>query len=106
LTTSTPLSSFWTVDGFTFELLSSWITAQGVGSVAVQGTGNITGNGYTPTDYSWSFTTQDPSVAVVNGHDAWTFSASSNAVPDGGTTMLLLGSALSGIALLKRKLST
>jgi hypothetical protein len=105
LNTSTPITSFWTVDGFTFELLSSWITGQGGGSLAVEGTGIITGNGYTATDYSWSFTTHDPSIAVLDGPEAWIFSASSEPVPDGVSTGLLLGSALSAIGLIKRKLS-
>jgi len=101
-TTTSPVNSFWTVGGFTFQLLSSSITFQGSGSVIVNGTGIVSGNGYTPTTLGWSFSTQDP--AVTQNPSTFTFSASANSVPDGGATVMLLGIALSGVALLKRKL--
>jgi len=103
--TSTPISAFWAVDGYTFELLTSYVTKQGSGSVSINGYGEISGNGYSDTFYSWSFTSQDPSSGSLNGQDTWTFSASSAPTPDGGTTIMLLGAALSGIALIKRKLA-
>jgi len=103
--TSSAINNFWSVGGFTFQLLSSWVTAQGGGSlgyVIVNGTGIVSGNGYDPTVLSWSFTSQDP--AVTQDPTTCTFSASANSVPDGGATVMLLGIALSGVALLKRKL--
>jgi hypothetical protein len=101
------MNAFWTAGGFTFNLLSSSIIAQGgtpgsTGFVIVNGTGTVTGNGYTPTTVSWSFTSQDPKSGT--NPDQWTFSASANSVPDGGATVMLLGIALSGAALLKKKL--
>jgi hypothetical protein len=106
--TVTPISSFWSVGGFTFKLLSSYIVSQGgtagvTGFVVVSGTGIVSGNGYTDTIMSWSFTSQDPKSG--SNPDSWTFSASANSVPDGGATVMLLGIALSGAALLKRKLT-
>jgi hypothetical protein len=104
--TSSAINNFWTVGGFTFQLLSSWITAQSggdLGFVVVNGTGIVSGNGYTPTVLGWSFTSQDPSV--TQNPATFTFSASANSVPDGGTTMMLLGIAFSGVVLLKRKLT-
>jgi len=106
--TSTPINNFWSVGGYTFQLLSSYIVAQagtpGInGFVVVNGTGIVSGNGYTPTVMSWSFTSQDPKAGV--NPDQWTFSASANSVPDGGATVMLLGLALSGVALLKKKLT-
>lgn len=100
---STPINNFWQVGGFTFELLSSYIVAQPAGYVDVAGTGTVSGNGYTPTTMSWSFSVQDPSIAGANG-PVWTFSASTSSIPDGGSTVMLLGLALSGAALLRRKL--
>jgi len=101
------INPFWMVDGFTFELLSSSIVVQGgtypAGFVFVSGTGIVSGNGYTPTQLSWSFTSQDPKAG--SGPDNWTFSASAASVPDGGATVMLLGIALSGVALLKKKLT-
>ena len=102
------------VGGFTFELLSSSITSHGFdasgGYVTVDGTGLVSGNGYSATLMNWHFTTQDPSTiynnpnSPYNGDTVWTFS-SSDATPDGGATVILLGIALSGIALLKKKLT-
>lgn len=109
-TTSTPITSFWSVGGFTFELLSSSIVSQGgvagsTGYVDVQGTGLVSGNGYSATPMSWNFTSQDPQSA--RGPDRWTFSASGGSigtgVPDGGATAMLLGLALTGVAIIKRK---
>ena len=104
------INNFWSVGGFSFQLLSSFVFAQGGtpgqnGFVVVNGTGIVTGNGYTPTSMFWSFTSQDP--ATGSNPDTWTFSASSNAngVPDGGATVMLLGIALSGAALLRKKLT-
>src|ERR1039457_3165365 len=106
-------SPFWTVsfggETFVFNLLTSGITAHGgtpgvSGFVVVNGTGTVTGSGnhaYSATAMSWSFTSQDP---VIRGNpDGWTFSASTSTVPDGASTALLLGAALSGLTLLKRK---
>ena len=90
---SGPLSTFWTVDGFTFDLLSSSITSQGVGQngngfVIVNGMGTVSGNGFTPTPGTWSFTTQDPSAGAV-----FSFSAS-DAVPEPSIGALIAGGGL------------
>ena len=106
---SGPVASFWQVGGFTFNLLSSFVLTQGGtpgvnAYVVVDGTGTVTGNGYTPTQMSWSFTSQDP--ASGSNPTSWSFSASANSqVPDGGATVILLGIALSGVALLRKKLA-
>ena len=105
------INPFWTVGIFTFELFSSHIVAQGVtnpgqdGYVIVQGQGEVMAVGFTPTLINWSFTSQDPKSGA--NPDSWSFSASSgnNSVPDGGATVMLLGIALSGVALLKKKLT-
>jgi hypothetical protein len=99
-------TSFWTVGGFTFELFSSIISSQPGNSVSVTGSGQITGNGFTATAGTFNFSTQDPSSGTdSNGNAVFSFSASSGSVPDGGTTMMLLGGALMGLGLIKRKLS-
>src|ERR1017187_5862630 len=61
--TTSPTTNFWSVGGFKWELLSSFISFQGGtfnGFVSVNGTGVVSGNGFTPTAFSWSFTCQDP----------------------------------------------
>ena len=93
--TSGPIALFWQVDGFTFDLVVSHILFQGDGFLAVYGTGLITGHGYT-SGGTWRFSTQDdPSNGV--------FSFSASTVPDSGATVALLGLALAGIEVIRRK---
>ena len=102
--TSTAINNFWSVGGFTFKLLSSSVTSQDGSSVHVSGMGTLTGPaGYDATAYTWTFTTQDPGNG--GNPNAWSFSASDSPVPDGGSTVMLLGIALSGAALLRKKLT-
>jgi VPDSG-CTERM motif len=92
--------NFWSVDGFVFNLTSSSIIAQGAGAVTVNGTGTISGNGFNLTGGTWSFTTQNPSA-----HSKFSFSAATGgAVPDGGSSVALLGIALVGIEGMRRSL--
>jgi len=94
-------AALWTVGGFTFNLISSTIISQmGDGFLAVSGTGTISGNGYaTTTGVTWNFTVQDD---ASNG--VFSFSGASEAIPDGGPTVALLGLALAGIEGIRRKL--
>ena len=116
--TTSPIDNFWSVGGFTFELLTSFVVTEvptevvsGVtiyGYVIVDGTGIVSGHGYTPTVMSWTFSSYDP--ATGSNPTSWSFGAQDStlaapsAVPDGGSTVLLLGLALSGVALLRIKL--
>jgi hypothetical protein len=95
---SGPVANFWSVGGFVFNLIVSSITSQGGGSLIVDGTGTITGNGFEPTAGSWHFTTQNPSAEGV-----FSFSGA-GAVPDGGSAVALLGIAFIGVEVLRRKL--
>ncbi len=96
-------------DTFTFNLnAGSSVTFTGSGSsesVTVQGNGLLSAAGpvaFTPTAGTWSFTTQNPPSGGTM--TIFSFSAASGTVPDGGTTAMLLGVALSGLALFRRKL--
>jgi hypothetical protein len=93
------VANFWSVGGFVFNLISSSITVQGGGSLNVDGTGTITGNGFDATAGSWHFTTQNPGTGVFS------FSAATGAVPDGGSAVALLGIAFMGLEGLRRMLS-
>jgi hypothetical protein len=86
--TSGPIPSFWSVDGFTFDLLGSHIVNQMNGSLTVQGTGNVSHAGFTTTPGTFNFTTQDPSA-----DSQFSFSAAT-AVPESGTTLLFAIGAL------------
>ena len=93
------VAALWVVDGFTFDLISSFILFRQDGFLSVSGTGTITGNGFDPTTVSWSFTTQDDASDGV-----FSFSGANQAIPDGGATVALLGVALAGIEGIRRKL--
>ena len=93
-------AALWTVGGFTFNLIASSIVSQmGDGFLAVSGTGTISGNGFAATFSNWLFTVQDDSSNGV-----FSFSGGSEAIPDGGPTVALLGLALAGIEGIRRKL--
>ena len=96
--TSGPIALFWQVDGFTFSLIASNIVFQGGGFLSVFGRGTISGHGFGPELGTWTFSAQDdPSSGVFS------FSAGSEAAPDGGATVALLGLALAGIEGIRRK---
>ena len=104
------VSSLWSVGGFTFNLASSHIVFQGgsPAGVLVDGTGTVSGNGFDSTSMSWSFTTQDPSASgsssSIFSFSAASGAAGSTAVPDGGTTAMLLGLGILGLGLLKKQM--
>jgi hypothetical protein len=98
---STPTPGLWSVGGFTFDLLSSTIVTQNASTLVIEGNGIVSGNGFDPTAMDWSFTTQS---AGGRTRTAFSFSANGVAVPDGGSAVALLGLALVGIEVLRRKL--
>jgi hypothetical protein len=97
--TATP--GLWSVGGFTFDLLSATVLVQNAKTLSIEGTGIVSGNGFDPT--AMDFTTQSS-----GGKTRTTFSFSANGVavgvPDGGSAVALLGLALTGIELLRRRL--
>ena len=106
-TSSSVITPFWNVLGtpsINFQLLSSTYVRGVLGGnpyVAISGTGLLSAPNFDPTTWNFSVTFQDPST--VPDAQTFTFSASQQSVPDGGTTVMLLGAALSGMALIKRK---
>lgn len=104
-TPSTPTPGLWSVGGFTFDLSSSTVVLQNSTFLAISGTGTLSGNGFEPTPGTWTFTSQTP--ATKRG--LFSFSAGTAAVPgvpEGGTTVALLGFALAGIEVIRRKLAS
>jgi PEP-CTERM motif len=98
------IPSFWSVDGFTFDLISSAIPTGGqtANSVFVDGTGTISGHGFDSTPATFSFSTQDRSA---NG--LFSFSGAASAVPEPATLMSFLsGSSLLGPFLFMRRRRT
>ena len=106
LNTFTHVLNFWSVDGFSFELLSSSVFQQTSSSIIATGTVIVSGNGYTPTSMLWMFTA--PEIMVGYAPTA-TFRVYSNnngpvSVPDGGATAALLGIALAGLRWMRKPL--
>jgi hypothetical protein len=93
------LNDFWSVGGFTFNLLSSSIASQGSGEVFVLLYGTVSATGYATTDFSGTLAIQNPPGSGTTFSENFSFGS----VPDGASTVLLLGTALSGLALIKRK---
>jgi hypothetical protein len=103
--TSIAIPDFWVAGGFSFELLESHVSSTDVGanSITVIGDGIVTGNYFDPTAGNWVFTTQGDTGGGPQGLK-FSFSAYDHTtVPDGGTTALLLGAGLTGLALISRR---
>jgi VPDSG-CTERM motif len=95
----TPTLGLWSVGGFTFDLLSSTIVTQLPNFLNVEATGIIHGPGFDDTPGTFLF-------AVTGSGIRFGFAALTQAVPvpDGGSAVALLGLALIGIEVLRRKL--
>ena len=81
---------------------STFLNISGVGTLSITGIGSP----YTATPGAWTFTISD-ALGTPSPNFNFTFANSNTGagnVPDGGTTAMLLGAGLSGLALLKRKL--
>jgi VPDSG-CTERM motif len=101
---STPTQHFWSVAGFTFNLMSSTIMHQDATALVIVGSGIVSGNGFDATNMDWAFSTQSAGGAT---HFVFSFSANGPAgVPDGGATVMLLGVALSALGMARRFLKS
>jgi VPDSG-CTERM motif len=102
---STPTTPLWSVGGFSFDLTSSTIVTQTKFFLNITGIGTLNGPGFDPTAGTWSFTVAN---ALGGTHETFGFQSDTAAglVPDGGTTAALLGLALAGIEVLRRKFKT
>jgi hypothetical protein len=99
---STSTTALWSVAGFTFDLLSSTVVQQNANFLLISGIGTISGNGFNTTQGVWAFSSQ--SAGGRKGSATFTFSTNNASVPDGGATVLLLGSGLLGVGLLRLKI--
>ncbi|MGH7942149.1 MAG: VPDSG-CTERM sorting domain-containing protein [Limisphaerales bacterium] len=113
---SAGVADLWSVGGYTFDLTSSKVAYQGttledgvpIGSAVVEGIGAISGNGETPEAMTWSFSINDPGAAGASGL-VFSFqvadgTVSTSAVPDGGTTAMMLGLGILGLGLIKKQM--
>jgi hypothetical protein len=108
--TSAALPAFWTItDGantYTFNLSSSGVSSTSATSVTIALAGTVLSNiiGLDATAFTGSMTIQDPSSPQQSGFK-FSESISFNPVPDGGTTVAMLGMGLTALGLIRRKLS-
>jgi hypothetical protein len=96
--TVVPVLSLWSVGIYSFDSITLVESAQSATTLTLTGTGTIKdGNPADSVAGTW--------LATFNTlSDTFSYSASAGAtVPDGGTTAMLLGGALAGLGLLKRK---
>jgi hypothetical protein len=103
---SGPVSDFWVVDGFHFDLSSSAIVPPQGPFLNVSGSGIVWGNGFTPTSATWSFTIPPGSAGNLYSFAAATVTVvpnQHNPVPDSGVTALLLGLGLVSLNLVARR---
>ena len=99
-----PVSPLWSFvfggSTYQFNLTSLTVLADIPGTIlALSGTGTatISGGVFDPTAATWTLT------ATAGGPVHFDFDSGNTAVPDGGMTVMLLGAALSGLALLRKK---
>lgn len=100
---SSAYTPLWTVGNFTFDLSSSVFSKPVIGGktfLVVAGTGiiNNTVDGYDSTPGTWEFSSQGSAAGGV-----FSWSSTTEAVPDGGTTIALLGFSLLGLHGVRRK---
>ncbi len=94
---SGPIASFWSVPaaGLSFDLTSSSVDTQTAVTLGVSGPGILHAAGYADTPGIFYFSRQSGQVEA-------SFSATTIATPDGGTTLSLLGIGFLGLAGLRR----
>lgn len=100
-TPSTLTPGFWSVGGFTFDLDSSTVVLQNSSFLLIEGSGTVTGNGFDATAGIFRFSTQAPGTKK----GIFSFSASSEGVPDRGATVALLGITLLALEVLRRRVA-
>jgi hypothetical protein len=100
---SGPLNNFWVVGGYTFDLLSSKIYSQDGSFLNIVLAGTVYNKAFDPTAFNGTFQVANP---PANGVTVFTERLSFSSVPDGGSTVLMLGLACTGMFLIKRKLGT
>jgi hypothetical protein len=103
---SGPVVNLWSTTDLQFNLVTSTIKTQGGGDLIVDGTGLLflkSDPVGSARDYTFNFTTQDPNIGGGGPNYVFSFSVSGNPVPEGGSTVLLLGAALVALAMVRRQ---
>jgi len=94
---SVDANPLWSVGGFAFELLSLSIVNETSTSITLNGIGNVAHSDFEDTTGTWAATMNS------DGRSTFSWSSSTVAVPDGGTSITLLGIALLGVGLFRKQ---
>jgi hypothetical protein len=105
-----PVNPLWTFtfggNTYSFDLAHVTVSSQSNFFLNLLGSGTLHATGFDDTPGLWSFSISNP-TGGPHANFQFTFQNSQTAagVPDGGTTVMLLGSALTVIGLIRRKLA-
>lgn len=102
-----PLNNLWSVGSFSFNFEGDTVSQNG-NFLNIDGYGTIASSNpaYNTTDFTWNLTAENLCGTVDFIFTASTGSTSGGGtVPDGGLTLVLLGIALAGVEVFRRKLS-
>jgi hypothetical protein len=101
--TTAPVTNFWNVGGFKFELQSSKAQLNyqfgSYYSLSAGGTAVVSGNGYTPTVCEFMFSTQDPTSGLNGNGWQYQYSVSLQATATNGEPVLASAVTTKGIVL-------
>jgi len=88
------ISPLWSVDDFSFNLMGITSIMRGDNGIILHGFGTLFGDGYDPTPAAWSFSADQTGIFSFSS----TTSANPVAVPDSGSTLMLLGAGMLALA--------
>ena len=94
--------TLWQIDANSYFVLNSITSVAENGGLVLQGLGTAHHDAFDPTPGLWSFSANSSGAAFSF---ASTTQVPPPGVPDGGTTVALLGLALAGLAVARRKLN-
>jgi hypothetical protein len=102
-----PVGTLWTIPGLSGATLTGatqTVLTRDISSgnpndhvLTLKGTGTLNLNGFDPTFGTWT-------ISVTQGQGTFGFGSSASSVPDGGSTVILLGGAILGLLGISKKL--
>ena len=94
------ITPLWSFNGFSFNLTNVTAITRGMNGIILQGFGTMFGVGYDPTPSMWSFSADETGMIFAFSS---TTAAQPVAVPDSGSTLLLMGAGLLTLALVRSR---